>query len=281
VAQGSPRFRLLGSSTTKGELPRAITSLETWRAYGGPKDPEKQWVELRSAYELARAWCGDGYNVEAPHDFLALLETHPRLAGLELVQGFAEHKTKLRGERGGDRNHDLLLVGRTPREHVVIGVEAKADETFDKTLAERWEEAAKKIARDERTSWPKRLARLAPALLGVDATAADGSLTAEIANVPYQLLSALAGTLIEAEDRGAGLAVFVVHTFRTSKTKDERIAANHAAFAEFVARYTATSVAAIRSGNLYGPFRAHDVPSSRIPSSVEFLIGDLTTTIDA
>jgi hypothetical protein len=270
-------FRLFGSADGRGPA-QPITSLETWRAYGGPKDPEKQWVELRSAYELARAWCGSGA-IEIPRDFLNLLGTHPRLEGIELLEGYAEHKTKLRGERGGDRNHDLLLVGQTPREKVVIGVEAKADESFDKTLAARWEQAAKTLAQQKPTNWPKRLARLAPALLGVEATTLDGSLAREIANVPYQLLSALAGTLIEADDRCAQLAVLVVHTFRTEKTKGERIAANHAALAQFIARYAKTSTAHIRENRLYGPFRAHDVATSRIPSSIGFLIGGVTTTI--
>jgi hypothetical protein len=39
------------------------------------------------------------------------LKTHSRLDSLEIVEGYAELKTGLRGERGGERNHDLLLVG--------------------------------------------------------------------------------------------------------------------------------------------------------------------------
>src|SRR5690349_2326666 len=108
MTQGSS-FRLYGSPAEKAGPPRPIASLDTWREYGGPKDPEKQWVELRSAYELARAWCGDGNAVAAPEDFLGLLKTHSRLDGLEIVEGYAELKTGLRGER----NHDLLLLGRT------------------------------------------------------------------------------------------------------------------------------------------------------------------------
>ena len=34
---------------------QAITSLATWQQFAGPKSPE-QWVEGRSAFELARAW---------------------------------------------------------------------------------------------------------------------------------------------------------------------------------------------------------------------------------
>jgi hypothetical protein len=280
MTQDTPTFRLYGSPAEKDGPPPAITSLETWREYGGPKDPDKQWVELRSAYELARAWCGDGNAVAAPADFLALLRTHPRLDGLEIIEGYAELKTNLRGERGGERNHDLLLVGRTPTETVVFGVEGKADESFDKSLAERWEEARKTIEEKKKpTNWPKRLGRLAPALLGVEPTMPDGTLNPSIAQVPYQLLSALAGTLIEAEDRGAQLAVFVAHTFKTPRTTDERIAANHAALAAFIARFADESADQIHEGQLYGPFQAHDVPSSRIPSSVEFMVGALTTDL--
>jgi hypothetical protein len=273
-------FRLYGSPARKDGPPRAITSLETWRAYGGPKDPDKQWVELRSAYELARAWCGDGNAVAAPADFLALLTTHPRLDGLELNEGYAELRTKLRGERGGERNHDLLLVGRTQTEKVVLGVEGKADESFDKTLAERWEEARRTTEEKKKpTNWPKRLSRLAPALLGVEATMPDGTLNPSITQVPYQLLSALAGTLIEADDRNAQLAVFVAHTFKTAKTTDGRVAGNHEALAEFIARFADESTDQIHEGQLYGPFLAHAVPSSRIPSSIEFLIAGLTTDL--
>jgi hypothetical protein len=280
MAQEASPFRLYGSPAEKGGPPRSITSLETWREYGGPKDPEKQWVELRSAYELARAWCGAGDGVAAPADFLALLDTSERLAGLEIVEGYAELKTGLRGESGGERNHDLLVVGRTRTETVVIGVEGKADETFDKTLGERWEEARKATEqKKKRTAWPQRLGRLAPALLGVEATMPDGTLNPNIATVPYQLLSALTGTLIESEDRAAQLAVFVAHTFRTPKTTEERIDANHAAFADFISLISGLSTEVIHEGQLYGPFRARDVPSSRVPSSIEFLIGGLTTGV--
>jgi hypothetical protein len=279
MSDDAKSFRLYGSPAHAGGFPRAITTLETWREFGGPKDPEKQWVDLRSAKELARAWCGDGKAVAPPADFLALLETHPRLGGLEITDGYAELKTGLRGERGGERNHDLLLVGHTATETVVIGVEGKADESFDKTLAERWAGAQKTIEVKKVTNWPERLTRLVPALLGVEATTPDGVLNPGIAQVPYQLLSALAGTLIEAEDRGANLAVFVAHTFRTTRTTDERIEENKAAFADFVARIAGVDRTDIREGELYGPFQPHEAPSSRIPSSVEFLSGSLETDL--
>ena len=184
------------------------------RVTAAPEDPDNQWVKDRSAQELARARCGEEGDIAAPADFLALLETNPRLDDLEIVEGYAELKTKLRGERGGERNHDLLLVGRTPAEKVVLGIEGKADETFDKTLAKRWEQARKTMRRESGsvTNWPKRLSA-SPQHCSESNQVPDGTLNPTIAQVPYQLLSALAGTLIEAEDRrGAAGGRYRPHT---------------------------------------------------------------------
>ena len=41
MTQDTSSLRLYGSPAEKDGPPRAITSLETWREYGGPKDPEK------------------------------------------------------------------------------------------------------------------------------------------------------------------------------------------------------------------------------------------------
>ena len=43
--------RLTGAGDTR------ITSVETWRAHAAPKGGDVQWVEGRSAKELAKAWC--------------------------------------------------------------------------------------------------------------------------------------------------------------------------------------------------------------------------------
>ena len=191
-------FRVYGSRADEASPPRPITSLETWREYrwsqGSSRAMGRTSKRLRARARVV--WRRD--RSVGPEHVLVLSKTHPRLHGLELVEGYAELKTGLRGERGGERNHDLLLVGHTPTETVVIGIEAKADETFDKTVAERWEEARETIEEKKQpTNWPKRLARLSPAILGVEATTSEGVLNPEIGGVAYQLLSALSGTLIK------------------------------------------------------------------------------------
>jgi hypothetical protein len=95
-----------------------------------------------------------------------MLLQHPLLAGLSLTAGYAEHRTHLRGERGGPRVHDLLLVGEANIGTVVIGVEGKADEAFDRPLRDRWKTAQMTLSSGEATNWPERLDRLSRGLLG-------------------------------------------------------------------------------------------------------------------
>jgi hypothetical protein len=254
-----------------------IRSHEDWRSHGAPKGGDRQWKEMRSAYELARAWCG-GESPAAPADFTAMLTAHPLLGDLVLTEGYAEHETQLGGEVGGPRNHDLLLVGKAARRLVVVGVEGKADEQFDRPLQERWEEAQRTLAAGKPTRWPERVARLAAGLLGVEAVSSDGGLNPALADVPYQLLSALAGTLIEADERGAGLAVFVVHVFTSRATRPDRVARNQAALVSFIRRLAHDPDLVVRDGVLYGPFA---VPGARgVPAHIPVLVGETVTMLD-
>jgi hypothetical protein len=269
-------FRLLG----KGAEPLpSIRTTEDWRRIGAPKGGDKQWKPLRSAYELASAWCGDGSAVGPPADFVAMLTAHPLLRELVLTEGYAEHETPLRGERGGPRNHDLLLVGTAAAGKVVIGVEGKADEQFDRPLRERWHLAQRTLASGAKTNWPARLERLAPGLLGLEATASDGTLNPLLADVPYQLMSALAGTLIEAEERNAQLAVLLVHVFTSSATRDELVERNREVFADFVRRLASTPDAVVDDNHLYGPFAIPGGSATRIPSHIPVLVGELVTEL--
>jgi hypothetical protein len=251
----------------------SITSVEEWRERGAPAGRDLHWVDGRSAKELAKAWCASGA-VAVPADLSALFASHPTLTGLELREGFAELKTDLRGEQRGPRNHDLLLVAEADVGRVVIGIEAKADESFDRTLAERWVTAQATVARGEATNWPARLERLARALLGVEAVSSAGDFNEEVADVPYQLVSALAGTLIEAEEREAVLAVLVVHVFATERTRPEVVEANKKVFARFVERVAHVPLDDVADGRLYGPFT---VPGGGAIPSIPALIGIVTT----
>src|SRR5260221_14788458 len=108
-------FKLIGSGSSE------IRSVEGWRKFAAPKGGDRQWVDGRSAKELAKAWCASGL-VEAPAEFLRMLRSHELTRELSLLEGYPEWKTDLRGELRGPRNHDLLLIGKSAERRVVVGV---------------------------------------------------------------------------------------------------------------------------------------------------------------
>lgn len=253
----------------------AITSIETWRLHAAPKGGDAQWVDGRSAKELAKAWCATA-PVEPPRDLARLLDSHQLTRGLCASEAYPELRTDLRGEARGPRVHDILIVGTTGRGRVVVGVEAKADEAFDRTLADRWAAAQRTLQAGNATNWPARLARLTPALFAAEATDAGGEFNQELSHIPYQLISALAGTLIEAERRRAVLAVLAVHVFATNRTRPEILAENKRVFSGFAAFVTESDPTEIVDGQLYGPFT---VPGGGGIPSIPALIGSVTTTV--
>jgi hypothetical protein len=161
---------------------RPIATLAAWHELAPPAAPN-HWREHRSAYELARAWTeGDG-----AERLRALLATRDEFADVELQRVVAERKTWFDDIPVGPRNHDLLVLARAPAGRIVVGIEAKADEPFDRDLADFVASARR---RSSATRAPERLDRLTRAFFG---TTLDEEPT--LAPLRYQLFSALAGRL--------------------------------------------------------------------------------------
>jgi hypothetical protein len=221
---------------------------------------DRQWVDGRSAKELARAWVGSGTPV-VPAALTALLDSCELTRGFVCDEAFPEHVTRLDDFRGEHRNHDLLVIGSTGGGPTVIGVEGKNDEVFGDIVGEYH---AVKSASDVRSNVPARIEQLVSALV------ADGMLTA--APLRYQLLTASMGTLIEASARGANQAVVVVHTFRSNDSKPDKLAQNAADYAAFVRAFDSSAV--VVDGVVAGPY---SVPGS----DVQLLTGKIGTDVSA
>jgi hypothetical protein len=209
------------------------------------------WCEYRSAYELAHAWIeGD-----ARERLSALLDA-------SLHRAVAERKTYFDHIARGPRNHDLLVLG----DGLVVGVEAKADETFDRTLA-AWAAAGKTGSRRE-----ERIALLTRAFF--DTTRQDEP---GLDLLRYQLFSALAGTLAEAKTFGARTAALVVHEFDTPLTSATKHAENDAALDAFVRRFGTAPRRRMGDGWLAGPFRVSG--NAYLPGDIPVHIGKLRTRV--
>jgi len=204
--------------------------------------------------ELARAWFRAG-RLAVPQELSELLSSSPRLELLEFERAVPELVTGL-PERGEGRNHDLWLLGRTPQEQVTVCVEAKADEPFgDKSIGEYLRYALQRRTNGETTRAPERI----EALFRMVDTASPSLMETPWAEIPYQLLTAICGTAIQARSDQSRLAVLVVHVFETNSTEEEKLDINHQAFTRFVELITGTPQADVEVGRLYGPARIGSV----------------------
>ena len=232
-----------------------IRTLEEWRQAMPPRLRNRQWREGRSAMELARAWVGKGA-VAVPEEVWQILESSRDFAGAELLDGRPEEETRLDDFRGNSRNADLLLTGRLQGEPVVIAVEAKADESFGPTIGEYLAEKEQV----ERSNAPARMRQLSAAVFGTEPE--------EIGDLRYQLLHAVAATLIAAAERRAQKALFLVHEFPAAGDP-VRLERNAADLAAFVRRLGGDADGP--SGRIVGPF---EVPGGgRVPDDVQLFVG--------
>jgi hypothetical protein len=175
--------------------------------------------------ELAKAWFSHNAPT-VPPEVESILLSNPRLVGLKLTRAIPELVTPL-PERGEGRNHDLWILGKTSREQVTICIEAKADEAFgNHTVAEYRNLALRRREQGISTRAPERIEALLK-MVGGDPPVWD--------SVRYQLLTAICGTILQAQKDGSDLAVFLVHEFRTPLTSEENLSRNKKDFELFVA----------------------------------------------
>jgi hypothetical protein len=203
------------------------TPITRWEDWTPPKK-DYHWQPGHSAMELAKAWFRSG-SLSVPSEIAQMLSSVQRFRDIEFVRGVPEHVTAL-PIRGEGRNHDLWLLGRTAGETVTVCVEAKADEAFGNyTVAGYRQHAVKRIEQGKPTKVPKRI----DALLGI-----VGQSINAWADVRYQLLTAIAGTILQAQEdakpKAATAAIFIVHEFPTAATTEPKRRQNAADFARLL-----------------------------------------------
>ena len=268
----------------KGYAGEPIRSFGDWEKYAlPPARTELHWDEGRSACELGRIWtaCGEP---AVPSELTQLLESYEGTRGIVILSGITEHETRLPFSRNGPRCHDLALQAEQDRSAVTICIEAKADESFGGTVANELMKAKKRVG----TRFPMRLDWLTRSFLGLPAFKDDKLLvlSASVAELPYQLLSAIGGTLLEAAEQKASKAIFVVHEFRTAKTRDANLNANANALNRFLRLFLSSNQANVgetfdlETGHIIGPVQVPDrhVPGpSEIPCRIPLFIGKIRT----
>ena len=196
----------------------AITSTREWRKYAHPMNPTLQWKDCRSAKELAKSIFDNGTLV--PKITSVLERFNIRVP--EEMHGIPEKGTKLPWGRSGERKHDLFLKDKDSS--IVIGIEAKADESFDESVKNKRENAKKNA--DEGLNMSKRLD-------GVLNYLYNDNPPRDKEDLMYQLLSATAGVILEAEEHNIKQACVLFLVFNSDKLSETKKNKNEADWRKF------------------------------------------------
>lgn len=243
-----------------------IISIEQWTR------PKKayQWCEGRSAMELALAWCPES-GPACPPDIAALLASHDWTRGIQIEEVRPEHVTPL-PERGEGRNHDLWAKCFVDGRPFTLCVEAKADEPFGDTIGDTCAEALK---RSERTGAVRRARTLLHMVFGAEVEPD----CEPYASLRYQLLTAVAGTALQARADGARTAALIIHEFQGRKTSEPLLQRNAEDLAAFLRLLNRGKEIAVTPGPFVGPWSVKCGPTEE--DLVQLLVGKFVTRLNS
>ena len=254
-SSGTSQSPLRGNALRISKNDKPIESVESWFELAPPKEGLRQWVDQRSAKELAKAFCGSGA-VIVPDELIEMFNSNSSLGPIEMIEAWPEHKIALDSFRGETRNADLAAIAKGSNGTIALTLEAKADEAFGETVGTVLAGAS------ERSNVPARIEALARAIFGRQATA--------VSDLRYQLLHGVAASLILAAEQRAKAAVFVVLEFHGPSCSNDNLQRNARDLDKFIA-LLGHSAERLRVGRLSGPFM---VPGGgTIPVGVPLFVG--------
>lgn len=184
-----------------------INSTKEWGELAPPMNPELHWQDYHSAKELAKSVFD---NKTLAPKISSVLERF-NIPVPENIKGIPEKATNLLWGRSGDRKHDLFLFDADS--NIIIGIEAKADEPFDKPIYYKRDRAKKNADGGENMS--KRLD-------GISNYLYNDNPPENKENLMYQLLSATVGVVLEAEKRNAKYACVMFLVFNSDKLSPKK-----------------------------------------------------------
>jgi virulence-associated protein VapD len=159
------------------------------------KDPEKQWKQGYSAYELANCW-EDAKNLPSCVERVFTQSQLPLFKDVKILYGFPEYKVALHGG-GTSSQNDLYLLAKSNNELLTIMVEGKVSEPFGETVSS-W------LGNNPSDGKRERLKSLLQ-LLGLNEDS--------VLDKRYQLLHRSGSALLEAQNVNAQNALMLVHSF--------------------------------------------------------------------
>jgi len=199
-----------------------ITNVETWEIKAPPMGKSRQWVDGRSAKELAR-YMTKNYP-QLPTEIESILKEFVR--DDSEFDWAAEYVTRFEPfglGRGEGRNHDAFLYNG----ELVIGIEGKADEPLGSQL----------IGEALKDATPNKVQRIN----GMIQMLFGGTPEAH-KDIRYQLVTAATATLLEATKKNVKKALLLVIVFNSSKCSEEKLERNNKDIDNFLRDISAKNI---------------------------------------
>ncbi len=215
-----------------------VSTLDEWRKYCGPVNPEIQWKDKRSAKEMARFWL-DITNQEAFRKYLNPLDPN-----IQFETAYPEHPTKF-DDYARPRINDLCIYAKGCEKGFLISIEGKADEPYGTNYF--LQEFQNSIIEKQKNINSKKLNRTIELF---NRFSNNDMLLA----IRYQLLYWLAGSIDEAKRNNISDVVLISQEFHSDITSEEKIALNANDLNGFVSFVCEKEITEIYHGDILGPF---------------------------
>ena len=225
-----------------------LTTLEDWRLNAPPKS-RTHWKDGRSAKENARLWLNAAPGL--PRGIAKVLRSCGSIGYVRSWSAEPETRVRFDAFRGEPANIDVLVKAEGENGPIVIGIEAKADETFGSTVGTTLSRAQDRLAQNPRSVGVERIQQLATTF-GLDL---KGS---KVLDLRYQLLTLTAATLAEAHRQSAQTAIVIIQEFVSSLTTVKYRARNARDLERFL-RTVFGHTGSVRHRTIAGPFRIESV----------------------
>jgi len=246
-----------------------INSVKEWSQLAGPKK-DIHWKDYRSAKEVAKAWFREEV-AKIPTEIKTIIENSEDFDLITIEE--VEPEALLYFDKfSGPSNIDVLVKGSDKHGDFIIGIEAKADESFSLFVKDIFSDALESKIETPNTKKIIRVEQLAQSLFSK--RKGNGK---KIGELRYQLLTGLAGTIAYANKSNIERAVFLIHEFNTPCTKNEKHQQNQLDLDNFVNRLTDGRIERVESSKLYGPIKISGKPLfDKLP---DIYIGKVSKTI--
>jgi hypothetical protein len=216
-----------------------ICTVNDWFNNCPPANPKKQWVDKRSALEMARFWIDS----QKQNDFLAFLQKVKK--DISFDYAIPEIATKFDPYRN-PRKNDLLIYANDKNDKILVSIEGKSDEPFgDNYVYTEWIES---LLEKRATNESKKMERLIGLYNRFDNKA-------EFLELRYQLTYWLAGAIEEAIRNKIVSVFLIVQEFHSDITKNQKITLNASDFDYFFRFISNDRYQEVSKNEIRGPIR--------------------------